>query len=78
MKTNWYTVLDAVKDARGKTKQEILEENRDVPYLKEVLAFVFDPLTSTGISKKKWDKGVILEKGSTSDLNSKANIDLNV
>src|SRR5699024_2594278 len=47
-------------------------------YLKEVVAFVFDPLTSTGISKKKWEKGVILEKGSTSDLNSKANIDLNV
>ena len=78
MKTNWYTVLDAVKDARGKTKQEILEKNKDVPYLKEVLAFVFDPLMSTGISKKKWDKDVILEKGSTSDLNSKINLDMNV
>lgn len=52
----WNHVLEEISQAKGKQKEEILRKEKNTPYLKEVLQFVFDPLTKTGISMKKWNK----------------------
>lgn len=55
-------ILDEVKNASGNKKKEILEENKGNNLLKEVLAFVFNPFIVTGLSKKKINKNVNVEK----------------
>ena len=57
---NWYEILQEVKEAKGKAKQVVLEENKDNQLLKDILYFLYSPRVVTGISKKKLDKVNIL------------------
>lgn len=50
----WFDVLENVKVSKGKEKEAVLKDNKEILYLKDVLAFTFDPLITTGISKAKW------------------------
>lgn len=49
-------VLMNLKQNSGKRLQEILQENYTNLLLQDVLAFVFDPFITTGLSKKKINK----------------------
>lgn len=60
MKT-WYDILNEIKEAKGRQKQQILEENKDNHILKCVLRFVYDTNIVTGISKKKLNKNVEIQ-----------------
>lgn len=51
-------ILEEIKNASGKRKQEILEENKSNELLKEVLFFVYNPYIITGLSDKKINKQV--------------------
>ena len=42
-------ILEEIKNASGKRKQEILEENKSNELLKEVLFFVYNPYIITGL-----------------------------
>lgn len=52
--SQWFDVLENVKISKGKEKEAVLRDNKEIMYLKDVLAFTFDPLITTGISKTKW------------------------
>lgn len=62
----WYEILNKIKEAKGKEKQIILEENKDNKELKKVLRFLYSPRIVTGISKKKWEKQKLNEQPSIS------------
>lgn len=51
-------ILEKVKNASGKAKQQVLEENKDNVLLQEVLKFVYNPYTVTGLSDNKISKEV--------------------
>ena len=51
-------ILNEIKNASGKKKQEILEKNKDNELLKDVLYFVYNPYIITGLSDKKINKQV--------------------
>ena len=52
-------ILEEIKNASGKAKQEILETNMNNDLLKEVLCFVYNPYIVTGVSDKKINKQVL-------------------
>ena len=41
-------ILEEIKNASGKAKQDILEKNKDNDLLKKVLFFVYNPYIVTG------------------------------
>lgn len=51
-------ILNEIKNASGKRKQMILEENKDNEALKQILCFVYNPYIVTGLSNKKINKVV--------------------
>lgn len=60
-------ILENIKSASGKRKQEILEENKDNELLKKVLSFVYNPYIVTGLSDKKMNKQVSQEMEKNDD-----------
>lgn len=52
----WFEILQEIKEAKGKTKQDVLEKYNDNEQLKNVLLFLNSPRIVTGISSKKWKK----------------------
>lgn len=52
-------ILEKIKIASGKAKQEILEENSGNQLLQKVLTFVYNPYIVTGLSDKKINKQVL-------------------
>lgn len=65
-------ILMNLKQNSGKRLQEILQENYENHLLQDVLAFVFNPFITTGLSKKKINKqlevGISAEKLSILDI----------
>ena len=51
-------ILEEIKNASGKAKQDILEKNKDNVLLKKVLFFVYNPYIVTGLSDKKINKHI--------------------
>lgn len=55
--TQLVSILDKLKNESSRLKhEEILVENSELPYFKEVLYFVYNTLIKTGISKSKINK----------------------
>lgn len=57
MSITWYEALDSIENLKGKEKLAFLQSH-NVIGLKAVLAFVYSPRVTTGISKKRLSKEV--------------------
>lgn len=55
-------ILNKLKESSGNRLQEILEENKENQLLKDVLYFVYNPYITTGLSSKKINKMVSMQK----------------
>lgn len=58
-------VINLIKNTAGyNAKQYLLKKNENLPGLKEVLKFIYDPYLKTGISKAKLNKGLSMNVSS--------------
>ena len=62
MKKPWYQILQDINKATGKAKLDVMRQHEDNAMLKKVLYFVYNPRIVTGISEKKLNKELDLNK----------------